>query len=109
MKRTEKKFSVVPVGTRLYKMLNGKLVEFEINSISIKVDAHDENYILYGAYTNAVSGVHRFVQPLEGKFEKANAINGNARIDTLYDTKEECVEAFLKELGVHAKLEIEVG
>lgn len=108
MKRTEKKFSVVPVGTRLYKMLDGKLVEFEIRSFSISMNNLNENYILYKAYSNEISGTYGFVQPLEGVFEYSKTINGRERIDTLYDTKEECVEAFLKELGVRAEVKLTI-
>ena len=89
-------------------MSEGKLVEFEIREFSIKVNNLNENYILYKAYSNKICGTHSFVQPLAGKFENTKCINGIPCVDTLSETKEECVESFLKELGVRAEVKLTI-
>lgn len=89
-------------------MHKGQIIQLTIEEVSIRMNSNEENYVFYTADANGVAGLFQFVQPLEGKFINAKSINNRPHVNTLFKTKEECVEAFLKELGVKVEAKIKV-
>ena len=101
-------FNILPVGTTMYKMHQGKILQLTISEVSSRMNSLKENYVFYTAHTDSLRSSLNFVQPLDGKFVNAKSINGLPLVNTLFETKEECVEAFLNELGVKAEVKIKV-
>lgn len=104
-------YEVFPIGTKLYGMKDGNLTEFVVRSFSIHEDDLRENFISYNLRWEREQGngiVSTFVQPIEGKFANSKTINLHENINTLYETKEECIKAYLESLGVRAEIKITI-